>query len=62
MENNKNLEIEKIAWQVFLTRTGLSFKRELTSDEKKQVTDVDSYEYYRTGNENLREKTKSTFK
>jgi hypothetical protein len=43
----KKHEIEKIAWQVFLNRTGLSFKRELTPDEKKQVTDVDIYEYYR---------------
>lgn len=39
--------IEKIAWQVFLSRTGLSFKRELTPDEKKSITEVDSYEYYR---------------
>jgi len=47
MEDNRNLEVEKIAWQVFLNRTGLSFRRELTPDEKKQVTNVDSYEYYR---------------
>ena len=47
MEDNKILEVEKIAWQVFLNSTGLSFIREFTSEEKKQVTDVESYEYYR---------------
>jgi hypothetical protein len=43
----RKIEIEKIAWRIFLTRTGLSFIRELTPDEKKQITDVDSYTYYR---------------
>lgn len=52
----KKHEIEKIAWQIFLSRTGLSFIRELTPDEKKQITEVDSYEYYREQAEKLYEK------
>ena len=57
MEELKKFEtIEKIAWQVFLNRTGLSFKRELTTDEKKSITDVDSYEYYRQEAEKIYEK------
>ena len=47
MEDNKRSEIEKIAWQIFLSRLGLSFKRELTDEEKKEVTEVESYAYYR---------------
>jgi len=43
----KKREIEKIAWQYFLAKTGLRFKRELTPDEKKQISDVESYAYYR---------------
>jgi len=39
----KKHEIEKIAWQVFLSKTGLSFTRELTAEEKKQVINVDGY-------------------
>jgi len=39
--------IEAIAWEVFLRNTGLRFKRELTPDEKKSITDVESYQYYR---------------
>jgi len=46
MENKKQ-EIEELAWQVFLNKSGLSFKRELTDDEKKRVTQVDGYDYYR---------------
>ena len=44
---NKKLEIEKIAWQVFLNKTGFRFIRELTAEEKKSITDVESYAYYR---------------
>jgi hypothetical protein len=52
MEKNEQLKtktkaIEDIAWQVFLAKSGLSFRRELTPDEKKSITDVESYEYYR---------------
>jgi len=54
LDTNKELdiiksaqEIERIAWKVFLNRNGLSFKRELTAEEKKSVTDVEDYEYYR---------------
>ena len=39
----KTLEIKKIAWQMFLAKSGLSFIRELTEDEKKQVLGVDGY-------------------
>jgi len=47
MEDKRNQEIEAIAWQVFLNSTGLSFKRELTAEEKKTITDVESYKFYR---------------
>lgn len=46
----KKQEIEKIAWQVFLynmSSTGLRFKKELTPEEKRSITDVESYEFYR---------------
>ena len=33
----KKHEIEKIAWQVFLTHTGLRFKRELTEQDKQGI-------------------------
>ena len=42
-----NQEIEDIAWQVFQDRLGLKFKKSLTSKQKKEITDVISYEYYR---------------
>lgn len=42
-----NDEIEKLAWQVFLDNLGLCFKRELTADEKKSITDNEDYQYYR---------------
>ena len=43
----RKIEIEKIAWQLFLSNLQLSFRRELTPDEKKQITDVESYQIYR---------------
>jgi len=43
----KKREIEKIAWQVFLNKTGLRFKRELTAEEMKSITEIESYVYYR---------------
>lgn len=39
--------IENIAWELFLRKLGISFKRELTPEEKLTITDVESYEYYR---------------
>lgn len=47
MENNRNEEIEKIAWQVFQDKLGLSFKRELTPEEKSGITEVMEYDVYR---------------
>jgi len=44
---SKTAEIEKLAWQIFQDRLGLSFKRELTADEKKQITDVPEYQQYK---------------
>jgi len=40
-------EIERIAWNVFLNRSGLSFKHELPDDVKKKITDAESYHEYR---------------
>lgn len=53
---DKKLIIEDIAWEVFLRNTGLRFKRELTADEKKSITDVESYAYYREQAEKIYEK------
>jgi len=39
--------IEKIAWTFFTHKLGLSFKRELSPEEKKKVTDTPAFEYYR---------------
>lgn len=47
MMENKKQQIEDIAWQVFLRNTGLRFKRELTAEEKKKISDVPDYDYYR---------------
>ena len=47
MNEEKKLEIEKIAWQRFQTITGLRFKRELTPEEKKSVTDLPDFQIYR---------------
>jgi len=47
VDSRRILEIEVIAWQVFLRNTGLRFKRKLTSEEIKSITEVDTYEYYR---------------
>jgi len=44
---NIEQEIEKIAWQIFQTSIGITFRRELTPDEKRQITETESYEYYR---------------
>jgi len=40
-------ELEDLAWQVFQDTTGISFRRELTAEEKKSVTDVPEYQQYR---------------
>jgi hypothetical protein len=47
MEDKRSKEIENLAWQVFQNRTGLNFIRELTTEEKKSVTDVPSFQEYR---------------
>lgn len=46
-EMKKMEEIEKIAWQEFQNILGISFKRELTLEEKKQITDQPEFDYYR---------------
>lgn len=52
----KDAAIETIAWEVFLHKTGFRFIKELTPEEKKSITDVDSYEYYRQEAEKIYEK------
>lgn len=56
MEDKVKQEIENIAWQIFLNRSGISFRRELTPEERKSVTDVESYKYYREQATKLYEK------
>jgi len=43
----KKEAIENLAWQVFQDKTGLRFRRELTAEEKKSITDVEEYQKYR---------------
>jgi len=52
MEDRK-LEIDKLAWQIFLDRLGLSFKRELTADEKRGITEKEQYQEYRDAAEKM---------
>lgn len=47
MDAKRKGEIEHLAWQTFLRKTGFRFKRELTAKEMKSITEVESYEYYR---------------
>ena len=44
---NKDIEIEKIAWERFLTCSGLRFKRELPPEEKKKITDNPYFQEYK---------------
>ena len=45
--NDVKKEVEAIAWQIFLNNTGLRFKKELSAEEMKKITDVEAYEHYR---------------
>lgn len=61
---DRTIEIEKLAWQIFLDRLGLSLKRELTAEEKKGITDKPEYQEYRAAaekqyTERLRKKEKA---
>ena len=56
MEEKVDRLIEELAWQAFLRRTGIRFIRELTAEEKKQVTDVPEYEHYRKEAKKIYEK------
>lgn len=51
----KKSEIENLAWQVFLNKTGFRFIRELTPEEKKNILDVDG-DYYRERAQKIWEK------
>ncbi len=42
-----NEEVEALAWKLFQRRLGLRFKRELTAEQKKEITDVPEYQIYR---------------
>jgi len=44
---NKEKQIEDIAWQVFQTKLGLSFGRELTPEEKLNITEKPEFQQYR---------------
>ena len=44
---SKEKQIEDLAWQVFNNKSGISFIRELTAEEKLSVTSQESYKYYR---------------
>jgi hypothetical protein len=44
---DKEQVIENIAWDIFVTKLGLRFTRELTPEEKKNFTDKPTFDYYR---------------
>jgi hypothetical protein len=46
-------EVEKLAWQIFKDRLGLSFKATLTAEQMKKITDVPDYQQYRDMAEKL---------
>lgn len=50
------VNIEDIAWEVFLQKNGLRFKSELTDEQKRSITEVESYEYYREEAKRIYEK------
>jgi len=45
--DNFNQEVEEIAWVIFTSKLGLRFKRKLTPEEKKKITDTPDFDYYR---------------
>jgi len=53
---NKEEEIEKIAWKLFQDKLQLRFKRELSPEEKKEITSKPTYDYYRKEATNIYEK------
>jgi len=40
-------EIEDLAWEIFQMKLGISFKRELTAEEKLSITEKTEYDFYR---------------
>jgi len=40
-------KIEEIAWEVFLRKSGLTFRSELTPEQKSSITEAEAYQYYR---------------
>ena len=63
MENNRKQEIEDLAWKIFLNKLGISFKRELTAEEKSKITgDDEFYKHYRDIAEKFVEKRERAIK
>lgn len=52
-------EVEDIAWQIFQTKLGLTFKSSFTAEDKKGITDKPEYEYYREEAKKIYEKKQS---
>ena len=38
-------EVEAIAWEIFQTKLGLTFKSSFTLDDRKKITEKPEYEY-----------------
>ena len=47
MLEQKNQEIEILAFEIFQEKLGLRFKSNLTFEEKKKITDIPAYQQYR---------------
>jgi hypothetical protein len=46
-KHDADVEIEKIAWQVFQTKLGITWRRILTAEEKLSITEKEEYQQYR---------------
>lgn len=48
MEDNKNQEVETLAWEMFQNKSGLRFRRTLTAEEKQELTTkIPEFQHYR---------------
>lgn len=52
----KEVFIEEHAWNVFQNKLNITFKNEISEEERKQITDVPEYEHYRKIAEKVWEK------
>jgi hypothetical protein len=47
MEDQKKIEVENLAWELFQSKLGFRFRIDPTPEEKKCIIDTPEYQYYR---------------